>query len=187
MWGCNSHPASCGCPDPGLSEPGGHYDRAALPQGSAPPAWTECVKVRLGSLPVGRCSRLRLPCRCLPLILAEACGDFPGVPSSFTSSLFGRLLSFCLPFTTQPIFNLQHCGRGGRAQAGCFFPLLLCLISSPALLPGSPPVLPSPQPSCPVLSASASQRSVLLPPTNCSPLLGPPSPQGFSWVGAVLG
>lgn len=152
MWGCNSHPASCGCPDPGLSEPGGHYDRAALPQGSAPPAWTECVKVRLGSLPVGRCSRLRLPCRCLPLILAEACGDFPGVPSSFTSSLFRRLLSFCLPFTTQPIFITCSIvgGEEGRRQGVFFLSFFVSFLLRPSSRgprlfcpPRSPPVLSS--------------------------------------------
>ena len=60
------------------------------------------------------------------------------VPGSFLSSLFRRLLSFCLPFTAQPIFNFQHWGRGARAQALAFpspFPLSRFFSGPPPRVP----------------------------------------------------
>lgn len=47
---------------------------------------------------------------------AEARGDSPhsGSPSTPDCLLCRRLFSFCLPFTTSPIFNFQPGGREGR-------------------------------------------------------------------------
>jgi len=47
---------------------------------------------------------------------AEARGDSPhsDSPSTHDCLLYRRLFSFCLPFTTSPIFNFQPGGREGR-------------------------------------------------------------------------
>lgn len=111
-------------------------------------------------------------------------GAFLWVPGSFLSSLFRRLLSFCLPLTAQPIFNFQHWGRGARAQALAFSPPFSF---ASVLRPSSQgPRLFCPPHSPPVLSSrpfTASRLSVLLlsHPHRCCWLLGPPFPCGFSW------
>lgn len=78
----------------------------------------------------------RCGCHCavpVVLILAEACGDFPPSPQLLYLPPFKRLLSFCLPFTTQPIFNFGVGGgeEGLRVVVSPLSPLFL-----PALLWG---------------------------------------------------
>lgn len=90
--------------------------------------------------------------------------------SSPRTSCFRRLLSFCLSFTTQPIFNFRHWGRGGRALWQRFLRLLPFVFSS-WVLPALPP---SPIPPVPRLSFPA----VLI--LSLPPALPPGSPISLS-------
>lgn len=72
---------------------------------------------------------MQLPlCCCCFLILAEACRDFPPSPQLLYLLLLRRLLSFCLPFTTQPIFNFGV-GGGEKGSLMVAFPFSFSFVS----------------------------------------------------------
>lgn len=135
------------------------------------------------------------------LIPTEACGGTLG--SQLFCLLFSWLLSFCLPFTTLPIFNFQVWRRGeelsGDVSLTPFYLLSLChpLGSSPAVptSPGFPVVLSPisslpqlstlsatgclcPCPSCPLLSAASSMLCSQAPAAQMAPLV--PAVSGLS-------
>lgn len=98
------------------------------------------------------------------------------------TSCFRCLLSFCLSFTTQPIFNFRRWGRGGRALWQRFFlspSLCLFLLGPPcsALPTPHPPAPPSRHLSFPPALPPGSLISHSLLPLPAPPLSGGMVPQ----------